>query len=127
LKGRVRKVRGVNSIYTEGSQKFPNTVTFLQITVTSSIFNEFVQTLACLVLRNVHYIVYKFHVNRLRIEIVVVVRKKNIKFDVFIFYIVISLIVCCYEFGQRSHEQTSLSDTSIIVRNVHNGLEKTSS
>ena len=46
-----------STLTTESDQKFPKIVTFLQITVTSSIFNEFVQTLACLILRNVYYIV----------------------------------------------------------------------
>jgi len=63
-----------------GDQKFPNTITFLQITVTSSIFNQFVHSLACLITRNVYYIVYKFYLNWLRIEKATIFRKNVIKF-----------------------------------------------
>ena len=62
---------------TEGCQKFLKIITFFKIPVTSLMFNQFAQSLAHLVTRNVYYIVYKFHLNWLRIEKVTVVRKKS--------------------------------------------------
>ena len=60
-------------------QKFPTTITFFKIITTSLIFNQFIQSLGRLVDRNVYYIVYKLHPNRMRIERVIAVRKNAIK------------------------------------------------